>query len=50
MQLRKSFWRLAFEKVLGAAGVFKNLTSPHAALLQAFEPEVPAVMNLLCRL
>lgn len=50
MQLRKSFWRLAFEEVLGAVGIFKNLTSPPAALLHAFEFEVPVVVNLLCRL
>lgn len=50
MQLRKSFWRLAFEKVSGAVGTFKTLTNPHTALLHAFELEVPAVVNLLCRL
>jgi len=43
MQLRKFFWRLAFKKVLGAVGIFKNLTNPHAALLPAFKLEVPAV-------
>lgn len=50
MQLRKALWRLIFEKVLGAVGIFLNLTNLHTALLHAFELEVPAVVNLLCRL